>query len=165
MRPFFRNPVSSTASTAAGIAHRPHDVPRQGVPGTRPRPTARSSAAAASRPATRPRRTPPAARSSSAPRCDSSPSRYARPCRRTRAFEKAPATCANISLNDSDHAACPSRASPARHPRQPACRKPGPPGGSDHAATPHKVTARCCSTRMECDLARLLYRQPELEQG
>jgi hypothetical protein len=37
-------------------------------PGRRPRPTARSSAAAASRPARRPRRTPPAAASSSAPR-------------------------------------------------------------------------------------------------
>ncbi len=31
-------------------------------------------------------------------------------CLRTAAFPKTPAACANISLNDSDHAACPSPA-------------------------------------------------------
>ena len=44
-------------------------------------------------------------------RRDGSPSKSPRPCRRTRAFPNAPATCANISLKASDHAACPSRAS------------------------------------------------------
>ena len=36
--------------------------------------------------------------------------RPARPCRRAAAFPTAPATCAYISLNDSDRAACPSSA-------------------------------------------------------
>lgn len=87
--------------------------PRTGTarPGTRPHSTARSSAAAAARPGV----VSPVNSTSIHPFfrsvCDSSPSRYARPCRRTATFPNSPATCANNSLNDSDHAACASTAS------------------------------------------------------
>ena len=67
IRPFFRKPVSSTASTADGSPRffTTYCAPR---PAPRRRPRRRSSAAAASRPVIHPSANPPASTRSSAPR-------------------------------------------------------------------------------------------------
>ena len=109
IRPFLRNPVSSTASTAPASPRFRTTYRR-----TASRQASWSHGEKFSSRCIPSGDTSPANSASDQEFfrsvCDSSPSRYARPCRRTAAFPNTPAACANISLNDSDHAACPSPA-------------------------------------------------------
>lgn len=102
--PFFKNPVSSTTSTAPGTprsrtAYR-HSASRHASSPHGEKFSSRCIPSGGTSPAN----------SASdheffRSEYDSSPSRYPRPYRRTAAFPKQPATSANISLNDSGHTA------------------------------------------------------------